>query len=49
MPLPQDDPLRRRPDISKLNHATGFKPKVALTDGLKATMDYFESKLQVTV
>lgn len=47
MPLPQDDPLRRQPDISKLNHATGFKPEVALTDGLKATMDYFASMLKV--
>lgn len=48
-PLPQDDPVRRCPDISKLHEATGFKPSVMLNDGLKQTIAYFESKLSISV
>lgn len=40
-PLPQDDPARRRPDISKAKAALGWQPKVALEDGLKETIAYF--------
>jgi len=40
-PLPQDDPARRRPDISKAKAALGWEPKVALEDGLKETIAYF--------
>lgn len=48
-PLPQDDPVRRCPDITKLNQATGFVPTVLLKDGLKRTVEYFESKLNISV
>lgn len=48
-PLPQDDPVRRCPDISKLHEATGFKPSVMLNDGLKQTIAYFESKLGICI
>lgn len=48
-PLPQDDPVRRCPDITKLNQATGFAPTVSLEDGLKRTIEYFESKLNLCV
>lgn len=48
-PLPQDDPVRRCPDISKLNQATGFAPEVGLEDGLKKTIAYFQSKLLTKV
>lgn len=45
-PLPEDDPIKRNPDISaarkKLNN---WEPKVALDDGLKRTIAYFESIL----
>lgn len=40
-PLPQDDPARRRPDISRAKAALGWQPKVALEDGLKETIAYF--------
>lgn len=40
-PLPQDDPARRRPDISKAKSTLGWEPKVALEDGLKETIAYF--------
>ena len=40
-PLPQDDPARRRPDITKAKSVLGWEPKVALEDGLKETIAYF--------
>jgi UDP-glucuronate decarboxylase len=39
-PLPQDDPTRRCPDISKAK-ALGWEPKVPLEEGLKMTIEYF--------
>ncbi|OGY97950.1 MAG: NAD-dependent dehydratase [Candidatus Liptonbacteria bacterium RIFCSPHIGHO2_01_FULL_57_28] len=39
-PLPQDDPTRRCPDISKAR-ALGWEPKVALEEGLQKTIEYF--------
>lgn len=40
-PLPQDDPLKRKPDISKIKNAIGWEPKVGLKEGLKKTIEYF--------
>ncbi len=42
-PLPQDDPVRRRPDISRAKALLGWEPKVGLRDGLKETIDYFRT------
>lgn len=42
-PLPQDDPLRRKPDISKARGLLGWKPKVTLEEGLERTMAWFKS------
>jgi UDP-glucuronate decarboxylase len=45
-PLPEDDPRRRRPDISAAQRAFGFKPRVSFEEGLKATIAYFEAKVR---
>jgi hypothetical protein len=41
MPLPKDDPRRRRPDISRAKALLGWSPCVPLEAGLKATIDWF--------
>ena len=46
MPLPADDPRQRRPDISKANELLGWKPAIALRDGLLKTIPYFERMLK---
>ncbi|MCU0442892.1 MAG: SDR family oxidoreductase [Bacteroidia bacterium] len=43
MPLPQDDPKQRRPDISKAIALLGWEPKVSRAEGLKITYDYFKN------
>lgn len=40
-PLPQDDPQRRRPDITKANQVLGWAPRVGLDEGLTYTIEYF--------
>jgi dTDP-glucose 4,6-dehydratase len=42
-PLPQDDPKRRQPDISKAKKLLGWEPEVSLEEGLVATVAYFRS------
>jgi UDP-glucuronate decarboxylase len=39
--LPQDDPIRRRPDIGLATSLLGWTPKVGLDEGLGSTIDYF--------
>ena len=41
LPLPQDDPRQRRPDIEKASRLLGWKPTVPLADGLLRTIAYF--------
>lgn len=43
--LPQDDPMRRRPDIKKAKRDLGWQPKVDLEAGLLATVEYFKQNL----
>jgi UDP-glucuronate decarboxylase len=45
LPLPGDDPKQRQPDISLAGEALGWKPTVALDDGLDRTIDYFRRLL----
>lgn len=42
-PLPEDDPSRRKPDISKIKASIGWQPKVDLNTGLAKTIEYFKS------
>jgi UDP-glucuronate decarboxylase len=42
-PLPEDDPARRRPDISLARAKLGWEPKVPLREGLQKTIDWFRS------
>jgi UDP-glucuronate decarboxylase len=44
-PLPADDPVRRRPDISRARQALGWAPTVSLREGLGRTVDYFRTQL----
>ena len=45
MSLPQDDPVRRNPDVRKIKSLVSWKPKVVLEDGLKETIRYFKKAL----
>jgi UDP-glucuronate decarboxylase len=45
MPLPQDDPMRRRPDISRAESVLGWRPLVSLKEGLMRTISDFEGRL----
>jgi nucleoside-diphosphate-sugar epimerase len=45
MPLPEDDPTRRRPDISKADRLLGWQPTTELRAGLELTIDYFRRYL----
>ncbi|AFY74823.1 nucleoside-diphosphate-sugar epimerase [Synechococcus sp. PCC 7502] len=47
-PLPQDDPRRRQPDISKAKHWLDWEPKVQLEEGLAMTIAYFREFLRNT-
>jgi UDP-glucuronate decarboxylase len=43
-PLPQDDPARRKPDISAARSAIGWQPSICLDDGLMRTIEYFAAR-----
>ena len=42
LPLPNDDPLQRKPDISLAKEELDWEPKVQLEEGLKRTIGYFQ-------
>ena len=42
-PLPQDDPARRRPDITLARELLDWAPEISLEDGLRLTIDYFRN------
>ena len=45
-PIPEDDPKRRRPDITLAKELLGWEPKVPLRDGLAKTIEYFRGLLK---
>lgn len=45
LPLPKDDPTRRRPDITRAQELLGWQPGVPLEEGLVHTIEYFRGRL----
>ncbi|AXN43575.1 UDP-glucose 4-epimerase [Mycobacterium marinum] len=46
-PLPVDDPIQRCPDLSRARDLLNWNPEIGLRDGLKHTVDWFQSSLQI--
>ena len=44
-PLPSDDPMQRRPDVSAAKRMFGWQPSVQLEEGLRTTIEYFDGLL----
>jgi UDP-glucuronate decarboxylase len=44
-PLPEDDPRRRCPDVTRARETLGWEPRVGLEDGLRETIAYFRRSL----
>ena len=42
--LPEDDPVRRRPDITKAQKLLNWQPRVSLEEGLKQTISYYQKQ-----
>jgi UDP-glucuronate decarboxylase len=45
LPLPEDDPMQRQPDISTAKKILGWEPSIQLEEGIKKTIHYFKEKL----
>jgi UDP-glucuronate decarboxylase len=45
MPLPEDDPKQRQPNIEKARSMLGWAPKIPLADGLTKTVAYFSERI----
>jgi len=45
-PLPQDDPMKRQPDITLAKERLNWSPRVSLKDGMVDVIDYFDSLLR---
>lgn len=46
LPLPQDDPTRRRPDLSLAREKLNYNPQTPLEEGIQKTVEYFEHYLR---
>ncbi len=44
--LPEDDPVRRQPNIAKARRLLGWEPKVQLKEGLERSLEFFRSKVK---
>jgi dTDP-glucose 4,6-dehydratase len=49
LPLPVDDPTRRRPDITRARALLGWEPKIQLREGLALSLEYFRNAAQQPV
>ncbi len=49
LPLPQDDPKQRKPNIERAKALLGWEPEVPLAEGLKKTVEYFSGKVSNNV
>jgi UDP-glucuronate decarboxylase len=45
-PLPQDDPIQRRPDITLAREKLGWEPRIPLSEGLEKTISYFRTVIR---
>ena len=45
MPLPEDDPKQRRPDIALAKELLDWSPSTELAEGLESTIDFFRSSI----
>ena len=46
MPLPQDDPKQRQPNIERAKNLLGWSPTIPLSEGLKKTVAYFKNEIE---
>jgi UDP-glucuronate decarboxylase len=47
-PLPQDDPRRRQPNITRAKEKLGWQPTIPLADGLQRTIEDFRNRIELT-
>ena len=43
LPLPENDPLQRQPDITRAREILGWEPKISRSEGMQRTFSYFQS------
>jgi len=48
LPLPQDDPKQRKPDISRAQTLLAWNPAISLHEGLQKTVAYFKGRVETT-
>ena len=41
--LPEDDPIKRKPDIDLAKQLLGWEPKTSLSEGMDLTINYFRN------
>jgi nucleoside-diphosphate-sugar epimerase len=46
LPLPQDDPKQRKPNISRAQTLLDWNPTIPLSEGLKKTVAYFKQRVE---
>lgn len=49
LPLPEDDPKQRKPDITQAQNLLGFNPKIQLVEGLRKTIEEFTPRLKKSI